>query len=71
MSAESFLTHKLWSTPERRLAWIVSAVIVVVMTVYGATLIANQQRQARVGIEQRGLALAHGMASIGTTVAPG
>ena len=69
MSAESFLTHKIWSPPERRLAWIVSAVIVVVMTVYGATLIAHQQRQMRAGIEQRGLALAHGMASIGTTVA--
>ena len=68
MSAESFLTHKIWSPPERRLAWIVSAVIVVVMTVYGATLIAHQQRQIRTGIEQRGLALAHGMASIGTTL---
>ena len=69
MSVESFQIHKLWSTPERRLAWIVSAVIVVVMIVHGATLIANQQRQARVGIEQRGLALAHGIASIGAAVA--
>ncbi|NOS80765.1 MAG: response regulator [Nitrospira sp.] len=69
MPVESFQIHKLWSTPERRLAWIVSAVIVVVMIVYGATLIADQQRQARMGIEQRRLALAHGMASIGTTVA--
>jgi PAS domain S-box-containing protein len=69
MSSESSLTHKLWPTPERRLVWIVSAVIVVVMTVYGATLIADQQRQVQVGIEQRGLALAHGMASIGSTMA--
>lgn len=69
MSSESFLTHKLWSTPERRLVWAVSVVIVVIMTVYGAASIATQQHQMRAGIEQRGLALARGMASIGASVA--
>ena len=69
MSSESFLTHKLRSTPEGRLVWIVSAVIVVIMIAYGATLIVNQQRQIREGIELRGLALARGMATIGATVA--
>jgi hypothetical protein len=69
MSPESIPTHKPWSTPERRLAWVISAAIVVIMTLYGATLITNQQRQMQEGIERRGLALANGMAMIGATVA--
>jgi diguanylate cyclase (GGDEF)-like protein/PAS domain S-box-containing protein len=44
-------------------------VIVAIMMVYGATLIVNQHRRMRADIELRGLALARGMAAIGTSVA--
>lgn len=68
MSSESSLAYKLRPTQARRLVWILSAAIVAIMAVYGATLIANQQRQMRADIELRGLALARGIASIGAFV---
>ncbi|MGH7230366.1 MAG: ATP-binding protein [Nitrospiraceae bacterium] len=54
-------------TPERRLTWTLSALIVCLMAAYGAGLILKQQTEMKEQAEMHGLAIARGLASIGST----
>ena len=61
-----FHGRQFW-TPERRLTWTLSALIVCLMAAYGAGLILKQQAELKEQATRHGLALARGLASIGAT----